>query len=340
MGGAVATIKDVALAAGVSKATVSYVINQKETSIRISEETRNRIQEAARQLNFRPNALARGLVKKRTDSITLVMQFPAIFSGWSGFIIELMRGMAETAIRLGYDMMLHTKEQPDIEREIAALTDGRVDGALLLRDMDDPLAKRLDGVLPCVLIFGRGIDASVWYVDCDNVAGGRIATDRLLDLGHRSILHLTGTRHSSAAVDRQTGFEQALGARGIAVRADWICQAPYAGADFSQVVAALRAPDRPTAVFAWSDEAAVQLMTLAREIGLRIPEDLSVIGFDSTEWCNHTTPPLTSVRQPVYEMAAYAFELLTRRIEGESIAETRVLFTPSLEPRGSCAARN
>jgi len=331
------TIRDVAQRAGVSKATVSYVLNGRESAIKITEETRQRILRAARELHYHPNALARGLTQKRTDTITLVMQFPAIFSGWSGFTNEMMRGATETAIRLGYDLMLHTKEPPTIEREVAALTDGRADGALLLRDVDDPLVERLtQRGFPCVLFFSRSDNPDVWFVDCDNVAGGRMATEYLLKLGHRRILHLSGSPHSGAARDRRAGHEQALRAHGIEPRPDWSIEVTYPGASYDAVEAVLRASDRPTAVFAWSDEVAVRLMTLAREMGLRIPEDLSVVGYDSTDLCLHTTPPLTSVRQPIYDMAAQAMTLLSRRLSGEVLSERQILMQPELNVRRSC----
>lgn len=331
-----ATIRDVAQRAGVSKATVSYILNGRESPIRITDETRQRVLQAAQELHYHPNALARGLTQKRTDTITLVMQFPAIFSGWSGFTNEVMRGATETAIRLGYDLMLHTKEQPTIEQEVAALTDGRADGALLLRDMDDPLAERLaQRGFPCVL-FSSCANPDIWFVDCDNIAGGRMATEYLLKLGHHRILHLCGSPHSSAAAERRAGYEQALRDHQIDPRPDWIVEVTYPGASYAAVEALLRAPDRPTAAFAWSDEVAVRLMTLAREMGLRIPEDLSIIGFDSTDLCNHTTPPLTSVRQPIYDMAAQAVTLLAQRLSGVVPEQRQIRYRPELNLRRSC----
>jgi DNA-binding LacI/PurR family transcriptional regulator len=333
-----ATIRDVAKLAGVSKAAVSYVLNGRKTSIKITDETRNRILAAARQLNYHPNALARGLAHKRTDTVTLVMQYAYMFSGWSGFTNELMHSVSEAAHRLGYDLMLHTKDQPDFEREVAALTDGRADGALLLRDIDDPLAEILtQRGFPCVLFFSRSNHSDIWYVDCDNVLGGRMATEYLLNLGHRRIMYIGGIHRSSAAMDRLAGYESALRHRGIIPRPDWTIELRYADASLEGVEAILRTPDRPTAVFAWSDEVAVRLMTLARRMGLRIPEELSIVGFDSTELCNHTHPPLTSVRQPIKEMAARALEMLSQRIRGEEVAERQVLFPPTVVVRGSCA---
>src|SRR4051812_2134704 len=112
MGGRMSTtIKDVARHAGVSTAAVSYVLNGRETAVRIAPDTRDRILAVARELNYHPNALARGLAQKRTDTVALVMQFASIFSGWTGFTSELMRGATESAIQLGFDLMLHTRDQ-------------------------------------------------------------------------------------------------------------------------------------------------------------------------------------------------------------------------------------
>lgn len=332
-----ATIQDVARRAGVSKATVSYVLNGRETSVRITEATRERVYAAVRALNYHPNANARALNHKRTDAIALVMQYARMFSGWSGFTNEMMRGASEAAFRSGYDLMLQTREKPGLEQEVATLTDGRVDGALLLRDVDDRLADTLLARgFPCVLMFSRSDNPDQWLVDCDDVLGGRMATEYLLRLGHRRILHLAGARRSAAAQDRRRGYEQALCDAGIEPRAELCVEITFAGADYGPVADLLQAPDRPTAVFAWSDETAVRLMTLARGLGLRVPEDLSVVGFDSTDFCDHTDPPLTSLRQPVREMAALALEMLVQQIRGEEVAQTRRYFTPVLDERCSC----
>lgn len=332
-----ATIDDVAKHAGVSKATVSYVLNDRETSVRITEATRARVHAAVRALNYRPNAHARALNSKKTDTIAVVMQYARIFQGWSGFTNEMMRGVAEAAFTAGYDLMLHTKESDSLEQEFAFIRDGRADGALLLRDVNDPLADLLlaDG-FPCVLMFTRSVNPRAWIVECDDVMGGRLATEHLLGLGHRRILHLTGPTHSAAAVDRKKGHYHALQAAGIAPREDWCVEVPIPAADAGAVAEVLQQPDRPTAIFAYSDEIAIVAMTAARRLGLSVPGDLSVVGFDSTDYCDHTDPPLASVRQPIHEIATSAVDMLVRRIKGEPVHETRRLFAPVLDVRGSC----
>ena len=161
---------------------------------------------AMRDLNYNPNGVARNLAHRETRAIAVVMQYPRLFSGGSGFTNELMHGITDAAVAQGYDVMLFTRT-PDahwrdedalrVEAEIANLTDGRVDGALLLRDLRDPLALRLEQCgFPTVLMFTHAPDGPLWYVDCDNVTGGRMATEHLLALGHRRIAHLAGPERS------------------------------------------------------------------------------------------------------------------------------------------------
>lgn len=345
------TIRDVAKRAGVSKATVSYVLNGYAASRRIPDETKKRVLDAAAELSYHPNALARGLAHRYTDTVAVVMQYPAVFSGWSGFINEVMHGITDAAVELGYDVLLHTKRpeaslQADstdlVAAEYATLTDRRVDGALLLRDVDDPLAvKLLERRFPNVLMFTTGYHPDQWFVDCDNIAGTLLAMEHLLALGHRRILHLAGPPHSGTARDRRQGYCRALEEAGILPQPAWIVEVTYPGADFGPAVDLFDAPpgQRPTAIFAWSDDVAIRMMRALRAKGLRIPEDVAVIGFDSTALCDHTDPPLTSVRQPIYDMAVQAFNLLTKRIAGNTVLQPQILVPPELVIRSSCGAR-
>ena len=337
MGKNAVTIKDVAARGGVSKTAVSYILSGRETGVRISEETRKRVLAAAHELGYHPNALARGLARRQTDTLALVMQFPSVFSGWSGFTNELMRGATDAATALGFDLMLHTKGAGNLEQDVAALTDGRADGALLLRDRDDPLANRLaERSFPFVQIFSHTAWLETCFVDCDNVAGAKLAVDHLWSLGHRRIGHLSGSPHSAAAADRLLGYNRALAAHGIVPRPEWECGMTYAGGDFTPFIELMSCPDSPTAIFAWSDDVAIQAMRVLREqMGRRVPEDVSVIGFDGTEMCDHITPRLSSVRQPIYEMAARGVETLVSLIRQEPVPERHIVFMPTLELRDS-----
>lgn len=307
--------------------------------MRITEETRQRIWDAIRELGYRPNALARALTHQRTYTIGMVMQYAAIFGGWSGFMLELLHGATHEAIEQGYDLMMYTKAHGDIEHEINAIMDGRIDGALLLRDIDDPLSDILaDNGLPHVLIFTRARRPDVYYVDCDNVKGGYIATKHLLELGHTRIAHLRGTSRSAPALDRWHGYVQAMREASIEPKEGWVIEMPGAQSDISPLLELMRSPVSPTAIFAWSDDVAIRAMQVLRSLGQRIPEDVAIIGYDSTEVCNHTDPPLSSVRQPVYEMAREGVKTLVRLIKGERPRRIARLFEPVLDIRRSCGA--
>lgn len=344
------TMREVAERAGVSKATVSYVLNGREVAMRIPDETRERILSAVRELGYYPNALARSLSNKGTHTIAIVMQYSALFSGWSGFTNELMHGVTDAAVAEGYNVMLQTR-QPErhwrggvmdpIEAEVATLTDGRADGALLLRDVDDPLPAALNRrAFPTVLMFTSSEDPEQWYIDCDNLQGGISATEYLLSLGHRRILHLCGSPRSGPARERALGYRTALERAGLPVRPEWIVEAAAPLADFAPAAQLFRLPvdQRPTAIFAWSDDVAIKMMGILRGEGVRLPQDVAIVGFDSTALCDHTDPPLTSIRQPVYAMAAEALTLLTQRIRGQILEETRIRVAPSLVIRHSCGA--
>lgn len=334
------TIRDVAERAGVSKVTVSYVLNDRQSAVKISEETKQRIWAAVEELGYHPNAVARALARKRTDTIAIVLQFPAVFRGWSGFTNELMHGASDKAIQLGYDLILHTKAQSSIMGELQAITDGRADGALLLRDYDDPLPGMLaERGFPYMLFFTRSPRRDTYWVDCDNFLGGRLATEHLLRLGHTKILHLTGSPASASVVDRLAGYRDTLRANDIPVRQEWIVQVNHPGDDFTSFTRLMQSADRPTAIFAWSDDVAIRAMSICREINLRVPQDVAIIGYDSTGICEHTNPPLTSVRQPIYEMACSAMQTLVDLIEGNDPPERHTIYAPALDIRGSCGAK-
>ena len=338
MGKSGVTINDVADRVGVSKVTVSYVLNGRQTGIRISDETRQRVIIAARDLGYHPNALARGLARRQTDTLALVMQYPAVFSGWSGFINELMHGGTDAASTLGFDLMLHTKSQPDLERDVAALTDGRADGALLLRDKDDPMASLLTARgFPFVQIFSRSCESDACFVDCDNRTGARLAVDHLWAHGHRRIGHIAGSPCSWAAADRRAGYCQAMTAHGVAPDPLWECMVTHPGGDPGPLLQMMSGPQAPTALFAWSDDVAVWAMRLLRERkALRIPEDVSVIGFDGTEVGENMTPRLSTVRQPIYDMAAQGVELLVALVRGAPVVERHVVTSVQLTLRDTC----
>ncbi len=331
------TIADVAKHAGVGKVTVSYVLNGQSRSARISELTEQKVLRSAEELAYRPNALARMLVTQKSDALAVVFQYGAYFSALSSFTSEAMRGVCAACVESGFDLMLHTKAADDPMHEACALMDGRVDGVLMLRDRDDPtMAEVVANGFPCVLFFTRSDDPRVPFVDSDNYAGGRMATSHLLELNHRRIAMVMGPAGSVAGADRFNGYRNALESAGLAVRPDYLVAG--VGRDPSGFVRLLRQEDRPTAVFVWSDDDAFLCMQLALDLGLSVPGDLSIVGYDSSDACERSKPALTSVKQPVFDMAHAATLLLASLVRGTSVERTRIVFPPDLDVRGSTAA--
>lgn len=330
------TINDVASAAGVGKVTVSYVLNGRAREVGISPKTSERVFAVARQLDYRPNAVARMLARNRSDSIAVVFQQARYFSVTSLFLSEAMRGVCEECIELGLDVMLHTKPTRDPVEEANALSDGRVDGVLMLRDEDDPtLAALADRHFPVVLFFCRSNDPTMPYVDCDNFSGGKIAAQHLLSLGHRSLGMVVGSAKSVDSSDRFQGFRSAVEGAGLAIPPTNVARIEVPDASRSELIDMLSRPDRPSALFVWSDDVAFECMCAIREMGLRIPEDVSLVGFDSTAACNRMDPPLTSVRQPIMEMARLAARILKSSLHEEHGPVQQIVFPPHLDIRGS-----
>ena len=330
------TIEDVARKAGVGKVTVSYVLNGHSKVARISEGTQRRVREAAVDLGYRPNGVARMLSKGRSDLLGVVFQRGHFFAGWSGFTAEVMRGVSTAAVETGFDLMLHTR---DLERdaEADALADGRLDGALVLRDEGDPLAADLaHRHLPCVRFFCRG-EGDAPFVDADNYSGGRLATRHLLDLGHRRVAMVRGPQRSHSSNDRYVGYRDALEGAGVGVAPERVVSIPSALSDIEPLRRLMGAPDRPTAIFCWSDEVALAALPLLRDLGLRVPEDVSLVGFDSLAASERSAPALTSVRQPIFEMAGQATRLLVGLVLGEAPSPRQILVPLSLDVRRSTA---
>ncbi len=334
------TIQDVAKLAGVGKVTVSYVLNGRSKETRISEETEKKVLQAAEVLRYRPNALARMLATQQTHSLAVVFQSGNYFSTWSNFTSEVMRGVCAAAVNQGFDLMLHTKHVGSAEMEADTLSDGRVDGALVLRDQDDPTVKALiSRNFPTVQFFTRSDDKNTAWVDADNYNGGRIVARHFLELGHRRFGMVMGGPGSVSANDRFSGFRDALGAAGHALPAEHCLRGSNLGNNPKALLEMVSRPAGPTALFVWSDDDAYLVLEVLRNHGIRVPEDVSVIGFDSLAPSQRTVPPLTSIRQPVHEMAFNATRLLVNLIRKESPAKRQFLFPLSLDVRGSTASR-
>lgn len=332
------TINDVAKAASVGKVTVSYVLNGRAGEVGISQETSDRILAAAKELDYRPNGVARMLARKRADAIAIVFQHAHYFSASSAFLNEAMHGVCQECVEQEFDVLLHTKPADDPISEANALSDGRVDGVLLLRDDNDPTLSALtDRGTPLVLFFSRSNDPRVSYVDCDNFMGGKIGGRHLVSLGHTRLGMVVGSPRSIDSADRYHGYRSALESAGLELDAKHVARMEGPNQDPSEFTAMMEAPDRPTALFVWSDDVAFECMKVLRNLKIRVPEDVSIVGFDGTAACTRVDPPLTSVRQPVVEMARRATQILVSMVRDGVSTPQQIVFPPSLEVRGSTA---
>jgi LacI family transcriptional regulator/LacI family repressor for deo operon, udp, cdd, tsx, nupC, and nupG len=307
-----ATIRDVAASARVSVATVSRVIND---SARVNPDTRARVLAAIEDLDFRRSSTARNLSIGRSHGIGVIAPFFTTPS-----VVERLRGVVGGLARRGYDLLLFDIEAP--EHRADALRDfarrDRLDGLIVISlPLSDGEVERLgsDG-LPVVLV--DVAHPRLQHFTIDDVDGGRVATEHLLAKGHRRIGFIGDLPENpfgfTSSEHRLRGYELALRAAGIEPAEDLVQLGPY-GLDEARPLAEalLRREDRPTAIFAASDMQAVGVLRCARALGLRVPEDIAVIGFDDIDVADILE--LTTVRQPLRESGARAAEALLLAIE-------------------------
>lgn len=330
-------IRDVAAKAGVSPATVSLVLNGVSEG-RVREETAVRVREAARSLGYEPNALARSLRNQRTHTIGLISD--RIIT--TPYASRMIHGAQEAAWARGYILVVvNTEGAPELERDaVAALVGRQVEGFLYgtMYHRVVTVPERLRAH-PLVLLDAESDDGDVPAFVPDEEDGGRVAADHLLAHGHRRIAHVTDHPDVPAAVLRLAGFRRRLESAGH-FDGDLVSAAP-AHWDRTRVSAwgyeatreLLSRSDRPTAVFAYNDRMAIGVYRAARELGLSIPEDLSVVGFDNHESvADELTPGLTTVALPHYELGFRATATLLDLIENPAATARPEVEQLRLEP--------
>lgn len=332
------TIKDIARALGISHSTVSRALNGDP---RISAETRRRVAEAARRLGYQPNLSGRGLAQGKVFSVGLVI--PDVAEPFFGRVVS---GVSQVTYPAGFNLVLYLT-YADRQRELAALEQighGRVDGMIVMARKAGKqaiLGLRRHGV-PIVLLIETVRDSGFDAVRADNEGGALQAVRHLLALGHRRIAVITGPGHAADARERLRGYRRAMLEAGVDPDQEGLV---YAG-DFTEERGA-RAVDkmlrlsperRPTAVFALNDAAALGAMNRLARHGLRVPEDVAVVGFDDMPFARYVHPGLTTVRQPIEELGRAAAELLLGRIRGEATEPREVVLGTELVVRESCGA--
>lgn len=322
------SIKDVAARAGVSVTTVSHVLNDVPGK-RISDATRDRVRKAAEELGYAPSSVARNLRLQRSQMLALISDEIAT-TPYAG---RMILGAQEAASKAGWLLMLvNTGSDSEFEAaEIQALRQRQVDGFLYatMYHREVTIPEAVSGV-PTVLLDARSSDKDTSSVVPDEVAGGRTATEELIRHGHQRIGFLNNSDDIPATHGRLRGYMQALQAAGLTYD-ERLVTARHSDTEGGVQGARqlLSATDRPTALFCFNDRMAMGAYHAAAELGLRIPQDLSVVGFDNQELiADGLRPGLTTVALPHYEMGAWAVDALIARIEGNERPQHAKLSCP------------
>lgn len=329
-----ATIKDIASEVGVSPATVSRALS--DTGL-VAEPTLSRIREAARRMDYRPNVSARNLRTQRSMAVLLVVRDVG-----NSFYLEILKGVETAAREAGYSVLMgNTENNPDREIEyFDMLRDGHADGMILMtgklpaRDGYAEPAATLPVVVALEAVDGSGLP----HVMIDNEASSQAAVEHLIALGHRRIAHITGPIPEIMALRRRNGYRKAMAKAGLPVLpgseviGDYLL---HTGESLCRRL--MRLPHPPTAIFVANDEMAFGVINELRRMGLEVPRDVSVVGFDDLFLSQAFYPPLTTVSQPRTEIGRMAMEQLLRVLSGEGAAPMIEMPT-ELKVRGSTAA--
>ncbi len=332
------TIRDVAAACGVSPMTVSFVLNNKRGQV--SEETRERVLKAVRQMGYRPRAVERHRRAASVLTLGLVTGVTSESLVTSGYYTDLLRGLVMAADALEHNLTVFSNHlfRSDAHQSIRVYCDGRCDGLLLIApSIGNPVVPALrERGVPFALVGDTGEDTALPCADVANVAGGEQSAQYLLAQGHRRIAFLGGPDFVHSALERQQGFRRALAAAGIPVRPEWVVQdLVRAGGQAERLhgIMAVRGDARPTAVLCWNDGSAQEAIETLHEMGLRVPEDVSVIGFDDD--APALALGLTTFRQPYNEIGRCAIEILAAQVRRERMETPRVLLPATLVVRGT-----
>lgn len=333
-------LESIARKAGVSRSTVSRVIND---SPNVSERTRQRVLAIIEQEDFHPNAAARALVKRRTDILGVVIPTSAnVFLSDNNYYPLILAGLNDAIRQLDYAMLMWlgevTQDDHHLMRKLSNphLTDGLIFVSL---PSDHPLYSKLSRLRQPFVMIDRPFTnlESTNYVSIDNVRAAEIATEHLIRLGRRRIAHITGIMTIADAYDRLEGYKNALRAADLPVDYRLIVEGMF-NYESGYRAMQLLLPHKPDGVFAANDTMAVGALQAALEAGLRVPDDLSIIGFDDLDVALQTTPPLTTIRQPIRAKGEIAASLLVDLINGKRSAPQQVILPTELIIRQSCGA--
>lgn len=329
------TLEEVAKRAGVSRSTVSRVINHQPS---VSEEVRQRVWEVIRQTDYHPNLAARSLASQRSNVIGLVIPMGVSRLFVDPFFPILIQGVTSTCNAKDYSVMLWLAE-PEYERRMISqiFSNGLIGGVIIASMlMDDSLVSALSAsTLPFTLVGRHPTLDFVSYVDADNHSGAREAVARLLRTGRKRVATITGPQNMIAGYDRLQGYLAALRERGIPFAPELVAYSDFSEMGGYEATKKLILA-HPDGIFAASDSMAVGALRALREARLRVPHDVALIGFDDIPFAAHMEPPLTTIRQPIFQIGAVAAENLIQHIEDGSSQPSRLILPTELVIRSSC----
>ncbi len=334
------SLRKIAQEAGVSISTVSRVINDTSDS-RISVETRERVLEIARAMRYRPNPQAVALVKQQgPDALGLVFPYHShVFRSY--YFSEIVCGAMDAANQFGRDihLLIHREASEDAYRSLFSRVS--VAGVLLMGMREGDPAVRIcrEAGLPVVALSRKPSEAGALSVDCDNTGGAREIVSRLIQHGHKRIGFLSGPPDLPDARDRMLGYQMALQEAGIKFEPRLVVPGSYIISEGRKGTRTLMSlPKPPTAIFGANDQSAIGAVMALKRLGMRVPRDVAVVGFDDIPMAQYVEPSLTTMHQPMYRMGSRAVELLVRHIESpeDQSEPDRLVLRPRLVLRRSC----
>ncbi|BCK08181.1 Ribose operon repressor [Vibrio cholerae] len=328
-----ATMKDIARLAGVSTSTVSHVINKSRF---VSDEIAERVNNAAQQLNYAPSALARSLKMNRTKTIGML-----VTTSTNPFFGEVVKGVERSCYHQGYNLILCNTEGDNqrMKASINTLLQKRVDGLLLMCSTLE--GERLDVFdrypdIPIVVMDWGPILFASDKIQDNSLQGGYMAVKHLIECGHKEIGCITGPLIRHQAQMRYEGYKRALAEAGIAINPDWIVESDFECEGGYQAFEKLYQRGKlPSALFVSNDMMAMGVIQAASQRGLRVPDDLSLIGYDDVHIAKFMTPALTTIHQPKYRLGKAAVDTLLYRLENPDTTAQVVQLEPTLVVRNS-----
>lgn len=325
------TISQIAELAGVSKTTVSRVLNNKDD---IKEETRKHVRDIIREYHYRPNSAARSINSRTTKTIGLVIPYEADFVLSNPFYYDAIRGIAVEADNKGYHILLMYSPKGSY---LKTVLEKRIDGVLLISlgsQHIDLLTELIKTDIPIVSLSKVPYEANILTISTNDYRGAELATEHLINLGHRKIAFINGPRSLISNQERLKAYETVLARHGIAYRSELVTEREVSVENGFRAMDTFLKTENPSAVFASGDIMAIGAIDAIRRTGRRVPEDISVVGYDNIPMSGYLSPSLTTIDQFGYKKGRLAAHALIARLEGDETIDLQHI-EPELIVRSS-----